>query len=264
MSSILEVKALTIQHSSSDLRLVHPMSLTLNKGEVLALVGASGSGKSLVAQALLHILPANLTWKGEISFRGNILNDKNIHQYRGKSMVYIPQSVDALDPFLKIGKQLKQLTPTHLGRKEIIEALKELGLQKGVLSKYPFELSGGQARRVLVLIALMSEAELIVADEPTPGIGEQATDDFSKLLISKRDNGKAVFLITHDLELATRVATKIAVMKDGKMVDIIPASWLRKDSAEVKNLHPYTLELWNSLPKNLDAKRWLHATRPSN
>lgn len=261
MNRILEVNTLTIHHSSSNLRLVHPLSFTIKSGEVLALVGASGSGKSLVAQALFHILPTNLSWEGDIRLKGNLVHNKNVQNYRGKSMAYIPQSVDALDPFLKIGKQLKQLTPTHTGKKEIIEGLKRLGLTKSILTKYPFELSGGQARRILILMAWVSEADLIVADEPTPGIGEQATEDFRKLLISKKDSGKAVLLITHDLDLASDVATKIAVMKDGNMVDIFPSSWLQKDALNRNNLHPYTLELWNSLPRNLNTQEWFHATR---
>ena len=241
MNRLLEIITLTVQHPSSNLKLIDSLSLTLYEGEVLALVGASGSGKSLVAQALFRILPANLSWDGIIRFKGKHMDEYIIKHCHHKSMLYIPESIDALDPFKKIGKQLKLITPPYVRRKQFIDNLKDLGLSKSVLTKYPFEITSEQARKVLLLIALLSDAELVVADKPLLGINGQVLEDF------KSDKGKTVLFTTNDIEVAANVATRIAVMKEGKLVDIFPVEWLF-DESNRQELHPYTLQLWQRSP----------------
>lgn len=244
MSRLLKIENLSVHHSETGTCLLHPVSFSLMEGEVLAVVGASGSGKSLLAQAIFHILPENLQAAGKVFIRNRQLHPED----NGRKIAYIPQTVDALNPLKKIGKQIDGLMAGNNIPQRRQKLLDQLGLDKHTAEKFPFQLSGGQARRVLVAIALASDAELTVADEPTPGLDKSAKQDMMQLLAQIPLSNKGLILITHDFEAALKVADWVAVVKEGKMVE-----WTDRHAFSGKGeklQHPYTKALWNALPEN--------------
>lgn len=177
---ILTVKGLSVSFTQYDrgfgrkeIQAVTDLDLRIRSGEIVAVVGASGSGKSLLAHAVMGILPYNASMSGEILFKGTPLTSGRVRRLRGRELVLVPQSVTYLDPLMKTGQQLTK------GRKnpEILEKCKNIlsscGLGLEVMDKYPFQLSGGMARRVLISTAAMEDAELVIADEPTPGLDKK-------------------------------------------------------------------------------------------
>lgn len=254
---LLEVKNLSLTFpqfskglKQTSIQVISDFEMSINQGEVLAVVGASGSGKSLLADAILGILPKNAKMKGEILYKGKILSEKSQKRLRGKEIALIPQSVKALDPLMKVGKQV-QAVISHKDEKQKIqeEAFEKLGLAPEISKRFPHELSGGMARRVLIATAMCSDAQLIIADEPTPGLDEalrnQIIDDIKKLVISGE---KGVMLITHDINAALKIADKIAVVCEGKTLEIAPNEAFKGDGENLK--HPYTKALWKALPEN--------------
>lgn len=189
-----------------EIQAVTDLDLRIRIGEIVAVVGASGSGKSLLAHAVMGILPYNASMSGEILFKGTPLTSGRVRRLRGRELVLVPQSVTYLDPLMKTGQQLTK------GRKnpEILEKCKNnlssCGLGLEVMDKYPFQLSGGMARRVLISTAAMEDAELVIADEPTPGLDKKTAMGVMDHFRQMADRGAGVLLITHDLELAVRSA----------------------------------------------------------
>lgn len=208
---------------------LHGLTLSVHEGEMVAVVGASGSGKTVLADALLGLYEPNSTVSGEIWFDGEQMNARSLARLRGSGVSLVPQSVSHLDPLMRVGRQV-QGAPRGVTRAERLrdrcrrevrqrELFELYGLAPEVEQMYPHELSGGMARRVLLMCALMEEPRLLIADEPTPGLDVElsvrAVDD----LRAFADTGAGVILITHDLELAVRVADRIAVFKDGRVVE---------------------------------------------
>ena len=153
-------------------RELHPLrdlSCKLFSGELTAVVGASGSGKSLLAHAILGILPYNCRMEGKISYQGEVLDETRLAGLRGNGISLIPQGVSYLDPLMRVGDQICGGRKDEATRAKCRQLLKRYGLDESVEKCYPFELSGGMARRVLMAATLMQEPRLIVADEPTPG-----------------------------------------------------------------------------------------------
>ena len=203
--------------NKNDLEVIHELSINVKKGEIVAVVGSSGSGKSLLAHAIMGILPGNSNIKGDIKFYGENLTEKRLKKLRGKDISFIPQSVEFLDPLMKIGKQVIGINGSEKKRKEIF---KKYDLEDNVEDKYPFQLSGGMARRVLIATAVMNDAKLIIADEPTPGLNIELAMDTLKHFRDIADNGCGILLITHDVDLALNVADRIAVFYSGTIVEI--------------------------------------------
>ncbi|MDD7380622.1 MAG: ABC transporter ATP-binding protein [Succiniclasticum sp.] len=221
------------------------ISLEIERGEILAVVGASGSGKSLLAHAVLGILPYNADVSGTMFYKGELLSSERQEGLRGREMALIPQSVTYLDPLMRVGKQVVGLHGKQEDQRKIFNLLK---LDERVERLYPFQLSGGMARRVLVSTALISEANLIIADEPTPGMELRDAVEALKQLRLMADDGKAVMLITHDIDLAVEVADRIAVIYDGGLIDTVEAEVFKGDGSDIE--HPYTRALFDSLPQN--------------
>ncbi len=178
--NILSVDDLVVSFSmykglfkKESLEVVHSLSLDINEGEIVAVVGSSGSGKSLLAHAILGLLPKNATVEGKILYEGEELTDEKRSELLGRKMVFIPQSIDYLDPVMKVGKQAQGVYSTKERQEELFKKYK---LDKSVEEMYPFQLSGGMARRVLVSSAVMEMPRLIVADEPTPGLSVDMAD----------------------------------------------------------------------------------------
>ena len=133
----------------------------------------SGSGKSLLAHAILGILPDNATTEGNIIYKGKTLTLKDKEKLRGREIVFIPQSVNFLDPLMKVSKQVKiSIENKEKANKRQRYIFNKYGLDKKVDNLYPFELSGGMARKVLYQLVLVSDCKVIIADEPTPGLDE--------------------------------------------------------------------------------------------
>ena len=177
---ILSVKDLGISFSQytkglrrRDLQVITNLDVDLYEGEILAVVGSSGSGKSLLAHAILGILPDNATTEGDIIYKGKKLNSKEKEKLRGSEIAFIPQSVNFLDPLMKVSKQVKiSIKNKEKANKLQRNIFNKYKLDENIDNFYPFELSGGMARKVLLSTALVSNCKVIIADEPTPGLDE--------------------------------------------------------------------------------------------
>ena len=230
---------------------IKDLNIEIKKGEILAIVGASGSGKSLLAHAIMDILPPNARVDGTIFYKNEILSKAKIKEYRGKKIAFIPQSVNYLDPSMKVKDQVK-IGLSHVKkaerrrRQENLFEKFELKKEEGEL--YPYQLSGGMLRRVLFATSIGKNTELIIADEPTPGIHQAVLDKVLEQLRDFADSGMGVILITHDIISAVKIADRISVFKDGKTVETAPGTAFSGDGENLKE--EYSKRLWNSLPQN--------------
>ena len=227
------------------LEVIHSLSLDVNAGEIVAVVGSSGSGKSILASAVLGLLPKNASTGGKITYKGKEITKERQKELFGKEIAFIPQSVDYLDPLMKVGKQVQGVYGTDERRKELFEKYR---LTEDTKKKYPFQLSGGMARRVLITGAVMGNPDLIIADEPTPGLDLEMAKETLDHLRSFADNGAAVLLITHDIDLALNVADKVAVFYAGTIVEVAPTSDFLAGKDALR--HPYSKAFIDALPQN--------------
>lgn len=243
------------------------LSLSLHEGEILALVGASGSGKTLIADTIMGLFAANAQVTGRVWFDGDAMDERSLTPLRGNRIAFVPQSVESLDPLQRVGRQIERLAQ-GMTKQEARARRRELfaryRLDEETARCYPFELSGGMARRVLLIGALMNRPRVIVADEPTPGLDMElavrAMDDFRTFA----DEGGGVLLITHDIELALRVADRIAVFENGTVVEeTAVTSFASPDLLQ----HPFSKALWHALPEHgmeIDEKRHERQESPRN
>lgn len=247
MKQILTVHNLGISFSQytkglrrRSLKVIANLDIELHEGEILAIVGASGSGKSLLAGAVLGILPENAALEGEIYYEGQLLSQEGKEKIRGKEIALIPQSVNYLDPLQKVGRQIgisiqknrgfrtggsdesrDKVIGNDLPKDKVIEnILQKYGLDKAVADYYPFQLSGGMARKVLLATALTSGAKVIIADEPTPGLDEPSLNEVLKDFRGLADDGCSILMITHDIEAALKIADKVAVFYAGTTLEV--------------------------------------------
>ena len=255
---ILKVKDLGISFSQytnglvrGDLNVIRNLDIELYEGEILAVVGSSGSGKSLLAHAILGILPDNACTQGDIIYKGEILDEKRKEKLRGDEIVLIPQSVNYLDPLKKVGKQIK-ISIKDKDKKtqdEIVDNLfKKYNLDKKVKNYYPFQLSGGMARKVLLSTALASDSKVIIADEPTPGLDEESLNEVLKDFRDIADSGRAILMITHDIMAALKIADKVAIFYAGSTLEIANTSDFKQKEVELR--HPYTKAPYKALPNH--------------
>ena len=209
------------------------VNIEVNKGEILGLVGESGSGKSTVGNAIINLIDE----PGKVSSGSVILGDLNIHEnsesiikYRGNKIGLIFQDPQtSLNPILTVGEQLIETIQTHLNLKKeeaknkSINLLKEVGIKdaKKRFNDHPHQFSGGMRQRVVISLALCCEPELLIADEPTTAldvsIQSQILDLIKKLT---KERNLAVILITHDMGVIAETANRVAVMKNGNLVEI--------------------------------------------
>lgn len=253
---ILSVKDLGISFSQytkglrrRELEVITNLDIDLYEGEILAVVGSSGSGKSLLAHAILGILPDNATTEGNIIYKGKSLSLKDKEKLRGREIVFIPQSVNFLDPLMKVSKQVKiSIDNKEKANKRQRDIFNKYGLDKKVDNLYPFELSGGMARKVLLSTALVSDCKVIIADEPTPGLDEKSLNEALKDFRNIADSGCAILMITHDIEAALKIADKIAVFYAGTTLEIANVNDFKGDGKNLR--HPYSKALFNALPQN--------------
>lgn len=223
------------------------INMDVREGELLAVVGASGSGKSLLAHGILGILPYNATAGGQLIYRGKPLTAQRQQELRGKEIALVPQGVSWLDPLMKVGEQVKNGRRNPERQRDCRRALSRYGLGEEVEQLYPFQLSGGMARRVLLATAAIEQPRLIIADEPTPGLPNHTARRVLGHLQQMAEEGAAVLLITHDLSLAIEMADRIAVMLDGTIVDQVEAIDFQKGD---RLQHPYSRALFLAMPEH--------------
>ena len=259
MEKLLDVENVSISFiqytqglNQRDLKVITDLTLDVSEGEILAVLGSSGSGKSLLAHAIFGILPENANLKGDIKYKGKTLTQKDKEKLRGDEIALIPQSVNFLDPLMKISDQAIGYTESDEEKKtkkqKQREIFKHYNLNSEVDDMYPFQLSGGMARRVLVSTALLSNPKLVVADEPTPGLDEKTVKETLNHFKHMKEDGVGVLLITHDIHAALEIADRIGIFYSGYVIEIAENKDFSGDGENL--LHPYTKALYKALPAN--------------
>ncbi|ETZ25887.1 ABC transporter ATP-binding protein [Fusobacterium animalis] len=250
--NILEVKNLNIGFNMYDKllnqklhQMVFDLNVTIKKGEILAIAGSSGSGKSLMAHAILGILPKNAVVSAEIKFKNEIVDENRLSQLRGKEITFVPQSIAYLDPLMTIEDQLMR---KGINKQDFFKVMDTLGFTKADLGKYPFQLSGGMARRVLIANTILSKADLIIADEPTPGLSLDLAIEVLNHFRNMANDGKGILLITHDIDLVCNIADKMAIFYGGHILETLNTKDFLKGEKYIR--HPLTKAFWRALPQN--------------
>jgi peptide/nickel transport system ATP-binding protein len=253
----LDLRGLTVTFTRPDgmVRAVTDLGLTVRSGELLALVGESGCGKSVLAHALLGLLPANATVTGEAWLHRDAdgddtgveligLDEPGRRAVRGRHLGLIPQSpATALNPVRTGRSQLDETLRAHRRPAGADELARAVGLDPADLDRYPHELSGGMAQRLAAALALAPEPGALLADEPTSGLDPALARRILHLLRCRADAGTAVLVITHDLDAIHAVADTVAVMYASHLVETAPAP-----DFFAAPTHPYSRALLDSLP----------------
>ncbi|MFW6115099.1 MAG: ABC transporter ATP-binding protein [Thermodesulfobacteriota bacterium] len=229
------------------------VNLELKPGRITALVGESGSGKTTLGKALMGLLPDNAQISGSIKLEDTELNglgEEKLNQIRWSRIAMVFQNGAAnLNPSHRIIDQIAEPLIQHGGtsraeaRQQAEEALKQMGLPPEQGKRFPHELSGGEIQRALLAMALIMAPEVVILDEPTSALDALAKAFESQVIRDAREKGASVLLITHDLDLAARLADDLAVLYLGQIMETMPAGDLL-----VHPLHPYTLALSRSYP----------------
>ena len=256
---LLEIKNLQLEFGSKEqpLRAVDGVSLSLDAGETVCLVGESGCGKSVTALSIARLVPtppARYTG-GEILLNGRDvlrMNQAELRAIRGGVVSYIFQDPgSSLNPVFRVGNQIKESLRLHRPEKandsEVIRLLKLVGIPapESRLRDYPHQLSGGMQQRIMIAMALASEPKLLIADEPTTALDVTIQAQILELLLDlKKRLGMAMLLITHNLGIVSDIADRLAVMYAGQIVEEAPAADLLR-----RPFHPYTRALMNSVPE---------------
>ncbi len=260
MSEILKIDNLSLSYmtASGEVEAVRGVSLDLKKGEVLAIVGESGCGKSALCKTIMKLLPSNAIVKsGSVFVEGTELLDvkeREMCKLRGKlfSMVF-QDPMTSLNPTMTIGMQIAEAVAVHhkkMSREEIEARVYELMELVGIdhakeRSKlYPYNFSGGMRQRVVMAIALAANPKILFADEPTTALDVTIQAQILDLLREVQEKlGTSTIIVTHDMGVVARVADRVAVMYAGKIVEIGTVEEIFYDPK-----HPYTLALMRSLP----------------
>lgn len=257
---LLEVQHLGVSFTQYDRGLrrrevpaVVDMSLDVRPGEVVALVGASGAGKSLLGHAVLGLLPPNAVESGRVTWRGAEVGTADRRRLAGREVALLPQALSHLDPSATVGAQLRRAarlagTPRRATRQAATDAVLAQGLDASVLRLHPHQLSGGMGRRVLTAMALIGDPALVIADEPTPGLAPESVTAVLQRLRRLADEGRGVLLITHEITEALTVADRVVVVDRGRTLEEAPVSAFVGDGRRLTQA--YTRALWQALPVN--------------
>ena len=265
MTNILEIKNLNvgfnieINNEDKFFYALNNINLSFKKGGIHAIAGESGCGKSVLINTILNLLPNNSKiTSGEILFENqNLLElkEKEIRQIRGRKISLIPQDpFMSLNPLYTIENQLLEipaLKNVENSKKIIKECLEEVRINNidNVLKSYPHELSGGMKQRIIISMSLISNSNLILADEPTTALDASVSNSILNLLVDLKNKGKTIILITHDLSIVSNYCDTTTIMYLGNIVENADSDTLFKNP-----LHPYTKALLNALPNQRGKK----------
>ncbi|MPM17489.1 Oligopeptide transport ATP-binding protein OppD [bioreactor metagenome] len=245
------IKDLSVRLKKTGEPIVRNMSFSIDEGKSLIILGQSGSGKTMTCKTITGVLNRRLfAPSGEVFFMGKELLSMRPQRQReiyGAQIALIPQNpMTALDPSVRMGRQMRETLYIHTGLKgdeageKLDRALREAGLEQAenVMRCYPYMLSGGMLQRVLIAMALMVNAKLIIADEPTTALDAEHRSATVDALVRLREQGTAILLVTHDFAVAARIGGNLLIMKDGGAIE-------RGEVSEVLTApeHPYTMAL---------------------
>jgi ABC-type dipeptide/oligopeptide/nickel transport system ATPase component len=253
---LLSFKNFSIFSQIASRYIVRDINLSIPAALPFCLAGESGCGKSLLAQAIVGVLPDELEAVGSISLSGDVITElppKRLRELWGRKIFYMPQEPSSsLDPSMKIYKQILEIhrRVMHTSKKEglerVSETLKKLGLDPtSAGEEYPLRLSGGMSQRTLLAMALSSSAEFIIVDEPTKGLESTKRDDVASLLSKLTKEGRTVFCITHDLEIPRKIGGTLAMMYGGLVVETGSLPEILENPR-----HVYTRSFLKALPEN--------------
>lgn len=257
---LLELRNLQVEFRTREgvAKAVNGATYTLNAGETLAVLGESGSGKSVTAQAIMGIIdsPPGFVSGGEILFHGTDLlklSEENSRALRGESIAMVFQdALSSLNPVFPVGWQIAELFRVHrgMGKKEAneraIQALERVNIPaaRERVGDYPHQFSGGMRQRVMIAMAMALEPEILIADEPTTALDVTVQAQILELMAElQREENMGMILITHDLGVVAEVADKVAVMYAGRIVEQASIEEMFASPA-----HPYTVGLMDSIP----------------
>ena len=259
MGALLEIRKLQIRFGAAEA--VRGISLHVDEGEVLGLVGESGSGKSATALAILGLQGVAARVDGEILWQGtqgrvdlSRQTPAALRRLRGRDIAMIFQEpMTALNPVMTIGRQVAESFAAHApsfsgreARKKAIEALEAVAIPDAArrYGDYPHQFSGGQRQRILIAMALINKPRLLIADEPTTALDVTVQAQVLELLKDlQRQHGLAMLFISHDLAVVGQMASRVAVMRSGQVVETGPAMQLLTAPE-----HPYTRSLLAAVP----------------
>ena len=257
MSALLEIEALSVRLpiEGRPQPVLHDVSLRIHEGEAVGLVGESGSGKSMTAMAVARLLPAGAQAAGSIRYDGTAtlsLRGPALRSFRNDLAVVFQDPRAHINPVRRIGDFMTEaLRAGGLGRRtaasRAAESLAEVGIDDGErrLEQFPHELSGGLLQRVMIATALLTGPRLLLADEPTTALDVTTQSEVMAILDGlRRERGMAMLFITHDLELASAVCDRTAVMYAGSIVETQGSRSLHDEP-----LHPYTSALGGARPR---------------
>jgi len=257
-NTLLELKNLDVEYPThfGVVQAVGNVNLTIQRGEVLGLVGESGCGKSTLGFALLRLLrPPGRIAGGEIWFKGENLMAKSeaeMRKIRGKHIAMIFQDpMTSLDPLYTVSQQVVETIRVHepdvsheAAKERLVALFERLGIASDRLDDYPHQLSGGMRQRVMIGLALALNADLIIADEPTTSLDVIVEAQIMGLLRELRqDYNLTLILITHNMGIVANIADRVAVMYAGRLIEIAPVLELYENAK-----HPYTQGLLRSIP----------------
>lgn len=257
---LLEIKDLNVEYRTDDATYyaVNDLSLSLDKGETLGLVGETGAGKTTTALSILRLLPKNIGFitKGEIKFNGNDLlkaTEDDLRDIRGKDIAMIFQDpMTSLNPVFTVGNQIEEVIAKHetnLSKKEIddrVDALFELvGIPAERKTEFPHQFSGGMKQRVVIAMALACQPKLLLADEPTTALDVTIQAQVLSMMSDLKTRlNTSMILITHDLGVVAEICDHVAVMYAGQIIE----NGTAEDIYETDKHHPYTVGLFGSIP----------------
>ncbi len=254
--AILEIDRLNISHRSirGEAHTVDNLSLSIDRGKSLGLVGESGCGKSTVAKAVVGTLPATARiTSGEIRFDGTDilrLSPVALRDYRWTKIALVPQTaMNGFDPVYRIDQQLDETLRAHGDmpaaerRARLREMFELVGIVPERLKSYPHEFSGGMRQRAMIAMALLFNPPVLIADEPTTGLDVLVQDQImQRIKVIQAERGMAILLISHDMALVAENCDRIAVMYAGRIVEVGGREVM------LRPFHPYTLGLRNAFP----------------
>lgn len=253
---LIEIRDLSVSFDvAQSVQAVNNVNLILFDGQKTAIIGETGSGKSVLLLAILKLLPGSTRVTGEVLYNGkNILKltEKELRNVRGAQIAYVPQgSGNSLNPLLTVGMQIGEPLVQHRGYdkkeafKESINLLQRfhIGMEEKRSKSYPHTYSGGMKQRALVAMGISAGARLILADEPTKGLDEEKIEQVKEAFLSLKE--QAILCVTHDINFADEIAEYVGVMYASMLIEYGP-----KDKLLKKPLHPYTMDLINAMPEN--------------